>query len=179
MKYKILATISTTALLFILLVSYDSIPQQSPSQIVRQQRRTLRAEARQERYAQETRYIDSLIQSRNWQFTPTSISQFTGPTQSIFRNYYIDVWDNYIRVYLPYYKGYINQYLTILNFDILSPHDYTIEKIQDGWHITFSGTDFTGNTYTFVFDISTPSGYVNLEIRSAFYNSVSYSGSIN
>jgi hypothetical protein len=175
MKYKIWAIAATTVAIFVLIISLHTVHSQNS----RQERRSLRAEARQERYARETRYIDSLVLSKDWQFTPITISQFAGPTQSIFRNYYVEMFNNSVQVYLPYYKGYVNQYLTILNFDIWQPENYSIEKSTDGWHVVFSGTDFTGNTYTFDFNISTPSGQVELELRSTFYNTVSYSGSIN
>ena len=175
MKHKIWIVAVAVAFLFTLIISLRT----ASSQNSREEKRAQRAEARQERYARETRYIDSLVLSKDWQFTPITISQFAGPTQSIFRNYYIDFEDNLVQVYLPYYKGYVNQYLTILNFDIWQPENYSIGKTSDGWHIVFSGTDFTGNTYTFDFNISTPSGQVELEVRSTFYNTVTYNGSIN
>lgn len=172
---KTVGVITTIALVFVFLWSQKPVEK---SKMTKEQRKEYRAEERAKRNAEATKAIDSIVLSRNWQFVPSTMQQMAGPTRMIYRNYYINVFPTYVQVYIPYIRGIVNQYITLMNFDIMSPQNYEIVKTNDGWNVSFQGNDFTGNFYTFDFNIYTPSYEVVLNITSIRFNTVTYNGTL-
>lgn len=147
-----------------------------------QERREVREQRRAERLANYARSMDSLIESRNYQFTPQTMQrQPAGPLRQIMNpEFSVGVWNGTVDVCLPYVKGYTAPYyVTVLNYTLPSVDNYTAEQTHEGWMVTFTTTMFTASTYTFTFEIFTQTGGANLTISNPWYNPVQYTGTIS
>jgi hypothetical protein len=181
MLRKIILSSVTISLIIVGIVSIT----RSEAESSKSENRTAQQEARQqrraERMAKYQKYIDSLVISHNFRFTPQTMQQLPA---GIMRNlvnpsYEIVVMDEAVDVCIPYLKGYTPPYYTVVfNYVLPSVRGYTAEQTDDGWHITFSSTLFSANDYNFALDIYNHYGSAVLTLSSTFYNSVQYNGNI-
>lgn len=181
MLRKIILSSVTISLIIVGIVSIT----RSEAESSKSENRTAQQEARQqrraERMAKYQKYIDSLVISHNFRFTPQTMQQLPA---GIMRNlvnpsYEIVVMDEAVDVCIPYLKGYTPPYYTVVfNYVLPSVRGYTAEQTDDGWHITFSSTLFSANDYNFALDIYNHYGSAVLTLSSTFYNSVQYTGNI-
>jgi hypothetical protein len=181
MLRKIILSSVTISLIIVGIVSIT----RSEAESSKSENRTAQQEARQqrraERLAKYQKYIDSLVISHNFRFTPQTMQQLPA---GIMRNlvnpsYEIVVMDEAVDVCIPYLKGYTPPYYTVVfNYVLPSVRGYTAEQTDDGWHITFSSTLFSANDYNFALDIYNHYGSAVLTLSSTFYNSVQYTGNI-
>lgn len=185
MLRKIVLLSLTSTLLAVGVVSVIRSDAESSNDTTKSANRIAQQEARQqrraERLAEYQRYIDSLVTSHNYRFTPQTMQQLPA---GIMRNlvnpsYEIVVMDEAVDICLPYLKGYTPPYYTVVfNYVLPSVRGYTAEQTNDGWHITFSSTLFSANDYNFALDIYNHYGSAVLTLSSTFYNSVQYTGNI-
>ena len=70
-------------------------------------------------------------------------------------------------------------YTTMLNYTIGNVQNYTTERTNDGWTVTFTTTLFSASDYTFTLEIFTNTGGANLTITNPWYNPVQYTGTIS
>lgn len=147
----------------------------------KQQERIARRKARQEAYE---RYIDSVVLSHNYTFTPSTFSSWptSGPGGShIVTNPLVEmrIGEGWADIYLPYYRGFTPPYrLDIINTSIASLNGYVAEQTQDGWHISFSSWLYSANDYTFDLHIYSASGSAQLDLSSTLYPTTSFWGSV-
>lgn len=148
---------------------------------LRNERREARQKRRAQRIAEYTRYIDSLVLSRNFQFNPQTMQQQpAGPMQIISNpNFDLALWDTTVDICLPYIKGYTPPYYyTVLNYTIPNVADLLLEQTAHGWNISFNSSLYSASTYTFSLEIISANGGGTLTISSPWYNSVQYSGTL-
>lgn len=148
---------------------------------LRNERREARQQRRAQRIAEYTRYIDSLVLSRNFQFNPQTMQQQpAGPMQIISNpNFDLALWDTTVDICLPYIKGYTPPYYyTVLNYTIPDVADLVLEQTAHGWNISFNSSLYSASTYTFSLEIISANGGGTLTISSPWYNSVQYSGTL-
>jgi hypothetical protein len=140
-----------------------------------------RMERRATRLAEYEQHIDSLVTSHNFKFIPQTMQQLPA---GMMRNlnsamYEVTIWSEAVDVFIPYLKGYVPPYYPVVfNYVLPSVMNYTAEKSDNGWHVSFKTTMFSATEYTFLFDISAHYGDVVLTISSPYYNSVQYTGNI-
>ena len=146
----------------------------------KQERREVREKRRAERIANYEQFMDSLVQSRNFQFNPQSMQrQPAGPLRQIMNpEFSLGIWDGTADICLPYIKGYVAPYyVTIINYTVSDLQGYTTEQTQEGWMVSFSTSLFSASTYTFTLEIF--SRGANLTITNPWYNPVQYTGTIS
>ena len=140
-----------------------------------------RQQHRAERMAAYERYVDSLVLSHNYRFTPQTIQQLPAGIMRNLANpaYEIVVRNEDVDICIPYIKGYTPPYYTVV-FNYVVPYvsGYTAEQTSDGWNVTFSSTLFSTTNYTFHLEIYSRYGGAMLTISSPFYNSVQYTGNV-
>ena len=116
----------------------------------KQERREVREKRRAERIANYEQFMDSLVQSRNFQFNPQSMQrQPAGPLRQIMNpEFSLGIWDGTADICLPYIKGYVAPYyVTIINYTVSDLQGYTTEQTQEGWMVSFSTSLFSASTY--------------------------------
>ena len=148
----------------------------------KQERREVREKRRAERIANYEQFMDSLVQSRNFQFNPQSMQrQPAGPLRQIMNpEFSLGIWDGTADICLPYIKGYVAPYyVTIINYTVSDLQGYTTEQTQEGWMVSFSTSLFSASTYTFTLEIFSRTGGANLTITNPWYNPVQYTGTIS
>ena len=192
MRHKILLSVATIIAIAVAIVGYTqskkgAAPEAATAtpattrQAQREARHLAREKRRAERQAEYVRYIDSIVLARNFQFSPQTMQQMTGPTR-ILNNpeFGVEVMGSEVDVFLPYVKGVTPPYYTvILNYALPSVARYTTEQTHEGWHVTFSSSLYTGSDYGFSLEIYAASGSGVLTISSPWYNDVQYNGSIS
>lgn len=148
----------------------------------KQEKREVREQRRAQRLADYEKHVDSLVQSRNFQFNPQTMQQMpAGSVRQILNPAFnVGMWDNTADICLPYIKGYVPPYYTtIINYTIPDVQGYVIEQTHEGWMVTFTTTLFTASPYTFTFEIYSQTGGAVLTITNSWYNPVQYSGTIS
>ncbi|MFI3269458.1 MAG: DUF4251 domain-containing protein [Rikenellaceae bacterium] len=151
-----------------------SSPQSEPREI-REQRRA-------ERQAATERAVDSLVLSHTFQFSPQSMQQeLSGAMQMLSNpNFEVGIWDNSADIFIPYIKGMTPPYRHVmLNYTITDLSNYLTEQTDNGWQVSFTTSLYSANTYTFLFEISPRYGTATLTIKSPWYESVQYVGTIS
>lgn len=86
--------------------------------------------------------IDSLVQSRDYMFFPSTMQEVPGGlVHSIFADFfYLGMFVDHVEIHLPTERG-ITQYFEMLNFDSMSVRNYQASKLQWGWNISFNVAD--------------------------------------
>ena len=183
MKRKILITLSVIFAVGICIVGYTTASTKGNNTKAqqREQRHLEREKRRAERQASYERYIDSIVLSRNYQFSPQSMQQQpAGPMRLLNNaNFELSVWGSEVDIFMPYIKGVTPPYYTVLlNYTMPSVKNYVTEKSQEGWLVTFASTLYSGSDYNFSLEIYTSSGSATLTISSPWYPDVQYVGGI-
>lgn len=148
----------------------------------KQEKREVREKRRAEKQAAYEKMIDSIVLSRTFQFNPQTMQQQPAGSTKIMSNpnFNMGFWNGTIDVFLPYIKGYVPPYHTvILNYTLPSVQNYITEQTDDGWRIAFDSSLFSGSTYTFILEVSSRFGGATLTIKNPWYNAVQYYGSIS
>ncbi len=148
----------------------------------KQEKREVREKRRAEKQAAYEKMIDSIVLSHTFQFNPQSMQrQPAGPTRMLANpNFNVGYWDGTIDVFLPYVKGYVPPYQTvIINYTLSSVSNYVTEQTDEGWRVTFDTNLFSASTYTFVLEISSKFGGATLNIKCPWYNTGQYYGAIS
>ncbi len=114
----------------------------------REERREAREKRRAERIASFERYIDSLVESHNFEFNPQTMQRQPA--------------------------GILRQ---IMN-PAFNVSDYTTQRTHEGWRVTFSSSLFSAANYTFSFKIYSRTDGANLTISNPWYSPVEDFGSI-
>lgn len=168
-------------LIMICVVSYGVISTSKSSVSPKNESREQREQRRAARQAAFEKTNDSLVQSRNFQFTPTTMQQIAGPSKTLINpNFEVGIWDGPVDVFLPYIKGYVPPYqYTVLNYTLPSVNKYVAEQTDGGWRISFETSLFSASTYTFIMEIDSRYGGATLTIKNPWYNDVQYSGTIS
>lgn len=190
MKRKIFIIVATLCALVVAVVGYTqssrTVPENKTSSASREQQREQRhierEKRRAERQAAYERYIDSLVLSRNFQFSPQTMQQQTAGGVRVLNNpdFGLQVWGSEVDVFLPYIKGVTPPYYTvILNYALPMVQNYLTEQTREGWHVTFNSSLYSGSDYGFSLEIYSSSGSGVLTISSPWYSDVQYNGSIS
>lgn len=148
---------------------------------LRNERREEREKRRAQRLAEYTHYIDSLVLSHNFRFTPQTMQQQPAGSMRIISNpnFNLALWDTTVDLCLPYLKGFTPPYrYVILNYTLPSVANLITEQTHDGWTVSFTSSLFSGQNYTFTLEIFAAEGGGTLTISSPWYNTVQYSGSV-
>lgn len=148
----------------------------------KQERREVREKRRADRQAAFEQMIDSIVLSHTFQFNPQTMQQQPAGSSKMLSNpnFNVGYWDGTIDVFIPYIKGYVPPYHTvILNYTLPSVENYVTEQTNDGWRVTFNSSLFSGSTYTFVLEISSRFGGATLTLKNPWYNDVQYYGTIS
>lgn len=148
----------------------------------KEERREVREKRRAERIANYEKFMDSVILSRNFKFTPQTMQrQPAGPMRQIMNpSFEVNMWDGTADICLPYVKGYVPPYhLSILNYTVSNLKGYTTEQTHEGWMVTFTSSLFSASDYTFTFEIYSRTGGATLTISNPWYNTVQYTGMIS
>ncbi len=148
---------------------------------LRNERREHRQQRRAQRIAEYTRYIDSLVLARNFQFNPQTMQQLPAGSMQVINNANFDLalWDTTVDICLPYIKGFTPPYhYTVLNYTIPDVQNLLLEQTAHGWTVSFSSSLYSVSNYTFSLEIISANGGGTLTISSPWYNSVQYYGSI-
>lgn len=160
---------------------------QTPEEVgmTREQMESRHAERVQERAARhesDLRYMDSVVLSRNFQFTPDQFQQQpAGMMHSIYSIlYYLSVRGDYVDIDMPYISGTVAPYrLTIMNYITFDVQNYTAVQDEDGWTISFSSNLYTTNKYTFTLKIYSVTREGVLDVSSQQYPTVTYYGTVS
>ncbi len=148
----------------------------------KQEKREVREKRRADRQAAYEKTIDSIVLSKTFQFNPQTMQQQPAGSSKMLSNpnFNVGYWDGTIDVFIPYIKGYVPPYHTvILNYTLPSVENYLTEQTDDGWRVSFTSSLFSGGTYTFILEISSRFGGATLTIKNPWYNAVQYYGSIS
>ncbi|MBP3482292.1 MAG: DUF4251 domain-containing protein [Alistipes sp.] len=149
---------------------------------LRNEKREEREKRRADRLAEYTKYMDSLVLSRNFQFNPQTMQQQPAGSMRVISNpnFSLSLWDATVDICLPYIKGYTPPYrYVILNYTLPSVNNLLIEQTHEGWSVSFNTSLYSAQTYTFTLEIFSNEGGANLTISSPWYNAVQYSGTIS
>ncbi len=144
--------------------------------------REVREERRAARQAAMERQIDTLINSRIYQFNPETMQALPAGAMLSFANpnFTLGIWGSHADVYLPYLAGVVAPLRrTILNYTIDNLENYTTTKTDEGWLITFESQLFSPAKYTFSIDVNTKFGGATLTLSNPWQNTVQYSGTIS
>lgn len=147
----------------------------------REQRHEQRVEERTVRHQNEQKYMDSVILSRNFKFTPSSFQQEpAGNMHTIYSILYsLSIRSDYMDIDIPYIAGEVPPYhLTILNYITFDMRNYTAVQTDEGWTISFKSNLYSTNTYTFTFQIYSVTREAVLNIASQMYPTVTYFGTL-
>lgn len=147
----------------------------------REAKREARRERRTQRLEAYERHLDSLVSSNHFRFMPQTMQQLpAGMMRNLANPYYeLVIMGSEVDVCLPFLKGYTPPYYPVLfNYVLTSVKGYNVEKISDGWHITFQSSMFSSTDYTFSLEIYSSYGGATLTLSSPFSNGVQYNGNI-
>lgn len=148
----------------------------------KEERREVREQRRAERIANYEKFMDSVILSRNFKFTPQSMQrQPAGQMRQLMNpNFEMQIWDGTADICLPYIKGYVPPYhVSLINYTVSNLKGYVTEQTNEGWMITFSTSLFSASDYTFTLEVYSRTGGATLTISNPWYNTVQYSGTIS
>lgn len=148
----------------------------------KEERREVREQRRAERIANYEKFMDSVILSRNFKFTPQSMQrQPAGQMRQLMNpNFEMQIWDGTADICLPYIKGYVPPYhVSLINYTVPNLKGYVTEQTNEGWMITFSTSLFSASEYTFTLEVYSRTGGATLTISNPWYNTVQYSGTIS
>ncbi|MBR2007228.1 MAG: DUF4251 domain-containing protein [Alistipes sp.] len=141
-----------------------------------------RVERRAERMAEYEKFIDSLVQSRNFEFNPQTVQQLPAGGTTLLSNptYTVTLWRGSVDVCLPYYVGYVPPYRYVL-INTVTPNvtDYQIHQTSEGWSVVFKCPLYATGDYTFTFDINSRLGGATLTISYPWYSPVQYTGTLS
>lgn len=184
MKRKILIATIVLLSLGICIIGYTQSSSKSSTSKAqqREQRHLEREQRRAQRQAEYERYIDSIVLTRNFQFSPQTIQQQPAGQMRLLNNpnFELTVWGSEVDLLLPYIKGVTPPYYTVmLNYTLPAVSHYVTEQTQEGWLVTFGSSLFSGSDYNFSLEIYTSTGSATLTIASAWYPDVQYNGSIS
>ena len=184
MKRKILIIFSVLFAVGVCVIGYTQSTSKHSSTRAqqREQRHIEREKRRATRQAEYERYIDSIVLTRNFQFSPQSMQQQPAGGMRLLNNpnFEISIWGSEVDIFLPYIKGVTPPYYTVmLNYTLPAVANYVTEQTQDGWLVTFSSSLFSGSDYDFSIEIYTATGSAVLTIGSSWYPDVQYNGSIS
>lgn len=150
-------------------------------QELKNERREEREKRREQRLAEYKHYMDSLVMSHNFRFSPQTMQQEPAGSMRIISNphFSLSLWDSTVDLCLPYIKGFTPPYrYVILNYTLPSVSNLVTEQTNEGWTVSFNSTLYSAQNYTFTLEIFATEGGGTLTISSPWYNSVQYSGSI-
>lgn len=148
----------------------------------KQERREVREKRRAERIANYEKFMDSVVLSHNFKFSPQTMQrQPAGPMRQIMNpSFEVSLWDGTADVCLPYIKGHVPPYYpTVLNYTVSDLREFVTEQTSEGWMVTFTSPLFSSSDYTFTFEIFSRTGGATLTISNPWYNNVQYNGSIS
>lgn len=159
---------------------------QSPStsdyrEELRNEKREVREKRREQRLAEYTRYMDSIVLSHNFRFNPQTMQQQPAGSMRMISNtnFNLALWDTTVDVCLPYIKGFTPPYrYTILNYTLPTVSNLLTEQTHNGWTVSFNSSLFSAQTYAFTLEIFSAEGSGILTISTPMYSTVQYSGSI-
>lgn len=140
-----------------------------------------RVEKRDARHAEFVKFVDSLVLTRNFSFTPRFFQREpAGSPRMIYNTSFIlGIYPNFTDIHLPISKGITPPYYTsILNYTISSVEGYTVIQDKEGWNISFSTSLFSSNDYTFTLKIYSSTREAVLSISSDLYGTTTYYGTI-
>lgn len=140
-------------------VSRTTIYENSDPSLGRAERRALRAR----RYAAR---LDSLVQSRNYLFFPSTMQELPdGILHNLYARYlFLGIFADHVEVHLPLERG-ATQYVSMLNFDSMSIRNYQVARIQCGWTVSFDTAD-EEKTYHISLTLSLATGEAVLTLIS-------------
>lgn len=173
MKYIFL--MAATALLWF------SAGAQTPATGQMDSRHAQRVQERTLRHQSDMKYMDSVVLSKNYKFTPYSFQQQpAGNMHQIYSTlYYLIMTPDYADIDIPYISGSVAPYYLVpMNYITHDIKNYTAVQNKDGWTVSFSTSLYSINNYTFTFTIYSLTRECNLEIASDLYPTVTYSGTI-
>lgn len=148
----------------------------------KQEKREVREQRRAEKQAEFEKYMDSLILSGTFQFTPQTMQRMPAGSLHLITNpnFNMQYWDGTFDIFLPYVKGYVMPYyMTVLNCTVSNANEYLTQQNSNGWVVTFVSSLFSATTYTFTLEIYAKTGGATLTINAPGYNAVQYSGTIS
>ena len=136
----------------------------------------------QEREAKRQHFIaglDSLVNSRMFQFVPISMQNQPGGNLQMIYNfyYYIAVINDKIEVHVPIIRGGVAEYIDILNFNSPVVRNYAVNKTLVGWNVSFSTTAPDGTNFTFAINLYTTTGEAIMNLITPT-NTIKYTGTI-
>ncbi|MFI3278877.1 MAG: DUF4251 domain-containing protein [Rikenellaceae bacterium] len=173
--------IFTMLLMFVCVVGYGVLGSRSKPVSPKSERREIREQRRAERQAQFEKTIDSLVLSHNFQFVPQTMQQMISGGMRPLSNpsFEVGIWDNAADIFLPYVKGFAPPFhFTIINATVNELQNYLSEQTSEGWRVSFETNLYSASVYTFIFEINSRYGGVNLTLKNQWYDPVEYTGTI-
>ncbi len=127
------------------------------------------AERREAKNLEFIAQLDSLVESHNYQFVPTSMQEIPNGDMRLIYNfyYYVAVADNHVEVHIPTVRGEIAQYVDILNFDTFGVSNYYASQTHFGWAISFNLKSSAGDSYAFAINLFTATGEAQMSLMMA------------
>lgn len=127
------------------------------------------------------KYVDSVVLSHNFEFTPQTAQIMPAGTMRFLSNinYTVTLWRGSLDVCLPYWAGYTPPYRYVL-LNTVTPNIGTIvtKQTDEGWNVSFRVNLYAAEDFNFSFDINSRYGGATLTISSLWYSPVQYSGTI-
>ncbi len=173
--------ITTLLLACVCAVGYGVLGSRSKPASPKSERREIREKRRADRQAQFEKTIDSLVLSHNFQFVPQTMQlQMSGGMRVLSNpSFEVGIWDDAADVFLPYIKGFAPPFQhTIINATVNELQNYISEQTSEGWRVSFETSLNGASLYTFIFEINTKFGGVNLSLKNQWYDTVEYTGTI-
>ncbi len=154
--------------------------QQNQKTETKQELREERAQKRAARQLAFEQHVDSLVSGGYFQFIPRSMQRSVGPTLPISNpDFSLEYQKDRFDIYLPYIVGSMPPYrVSVINYVTSNAEQYTTQKTDNGWTVTFVATLFDGSIYTFTLNVYTKTGGATLTVERAFNTTVQYSGII-
>lgn len=143
------------------------------------ERMMMRADRRREKCELFTSHLDSLVRSGEYVFWPNSMQELPQGTIEMIYNeaFYMALFEKHLEVHLPVVRGYVLQYIDIINFDTFEVNDYQTARTQSGWSITFNFTSSQNITYTANLLVCSLTGETILNLLTT-HNTMHYVGQI-
>ena len=142
-------------------------------------RRLSRTEEREARHQHFIAGLDTLVNSRMFQFVPISMQEQPGGNMQMIYNfyYYVGVIKDKVEVHIPTIRGFVAEYIDILNFNSSIVKDYKATKTLVGWNISFVTLAPNGSSFTFTINLYTATGEAVLNLITPI-NTIKYTGTI-
>ena len=142
-------------------------------------RRLSRTEEREARHQHFIAGLDTLVSSRMFQFVPISMQEQPGGNMQMIYNfyYYVGVIKDKVEVHIPTIRGFVAEYIDILNFNSSIVKDYKATKTLVGWNISFITVAPNGTSFTFTINLYTSTGEAVLNLITPI-NTIKYTGTI-